>query len=249
MIFWRFANALQLNGKHSEAYDLSAWGKDNSALKRWLLHLPKPCGVFAASDAVAKSVLAVCRLAGISVPGDVAVIGVDDNKEICENTVPTLTSIHPDFVQGGRFAARLLARMLHGGRGLQKEVVFDASGIVRRGSTRVFRRKDAEVSVALERIWAPGGLQLAAKEVLSGFRASRRSAEIRFRRTTGRSVLQELSAARAEHAKALLADTRLPVSAVAGQCGYSSLAHFRETFRKATGCNPLAWRERSVRGK
>ena len=109
-----FANALRLNGRPFDAFDLSPGGKDNDAVKRWLANLPKPCGVFAANDIVAETTLAVCRLADISVPEDIAVIGVDDNEEICENTLPTLTSIHPDFRQGGRFAARLLARKLLG---------------------------------------------------------------------------------------------------------------------------------------
>ncbi len=237
-----FVRAMRLNGRSFDAFDLSPGGKDNDAVKRWLAKLPKPCGLFAASDAVAETALAVCRIAGISVPEEIAVIGVDDNEEICENTVPTLTSIHPDFRQGGRFAARLLARKLLSTSKPLPETVFAVSGIARRGSTRRFKRKDSCVAEALERIWKPGGERLTVKDVIAVFPCSRRNAEIRFRMATGRSILEELTASRVRIARQLLADTQLPVSSIAERCGYASVAHFRDTFRKATGHNPLKWR-------
>ena len=237
-----FANAMRLNGRPFDAFDLSPGGKDNDAVKRWLANLPKPCGVFAANDIVAETALAVCRLADISVPEDIAVIGVDDNEEVCENTLPTLTSIHPDFRQGGRFAARLLARKLLGHSKPLPKTEFAVSGITRRGSTRRFKRKDSCVADALERIWKPGGERLTAKDIVAGFPCSRRNAEIRFRLATGHSILEELAQARIRIARQLLTDTKLPVSAVAERCGYRSIAHFRDTFRKVTGYNPLEWR-------
>ena len=238
-----FANAMRLNGRPFDAFDLSPGGKDNDVVKRWLANLPKPCGVFAANDIVAETALAVCRLADISVPEDIAVIGVDDNEEICENTLPTLTSIHPDFRQGGRFAARLLARKLLGHSKTLPKTEFAVSGITRRGSTRRFKRKDSCVADALERIWKPGGERLTAKDIIAGFPCSRRNAEIRFRMATGRSILEELTEARVRIAYQLLTDTQLPISVVAERCGYASQAHFRDTFRKATGHNPLDWRK------
>ena len=71
-----------------------------------------PFGVMAADDEIAATAVSICRLSGIDIPNDIAVIGVDDNESLCENTVPTLSSVRPDFQQGGRFAARLLARMM-----------------------------------------------------------------------------------------------------------------------------------------
>ena len=238
-----FANAMKLNGRSFDAFDLSPKGKGHSSLKRWLLKLPKPCGIFAACDDVAGTALSVCRMMDISVPNDIAVIGVDDNEEICENTTPTLTSIHPDFRQGGRFAARLLARMLLGGQRKLSETTFAVAGIVRRGSTRRIKHKDSYVTAAIERIWRPGGERLTAKEIVGGFPCSRRNAEMRFRRATGHSIVDELTDARIHIARRLLAGTQLPVSAVANQCGYRSTAHFRTAFLKMSGFNPLAWRK------
>ena len=247
-----FAEAMKLNGHPVAATDVhptsaGVYGKDAARLRKWLLELPKPCGVMAADDEIAATAVSICRLSGIDIPNDIAVIGVDDNESLCENTVPTLSSVRPDFQQGGRFAARLLARMMRGGRSAHRETVFGVSGITRRGSTRVFKRRDAEVSAALERIWAPDGVSLSPKYVLAGFSCSRRNAEIRFRQATGKSVLEEIVAARMARAKTLLAGTTLSIPEIAAQCGYRYPANFRSAFITATGLNPLAWRKNNVK--
>ena len=239
-----FANALKLNGRKLISIDLPSIAKRIHSLKRWLVALPKPCGILAASDAIAETALNACRLLSISVPDEIAVIGVDDDEAICENTVPTLTSIRPDFRQGGRFAARLLARkILHPSNAIRTETTFSISGIVRRGSTRISKRRDDCVSAALEHIWSKDGASLTAKDILAMFPCSRRSAEMRFRQATGHSVLDELLKARINQAKRLLADTQLPVSTVIESCGYGSSTYFRDAFRKETGVNPLVWRK------
>lgn len=247
-----FAEAMKLNGHPVAATDVhptsaGVYGKDAARLRKWLLELPNPCGVMAADDEIAATAVSICRLSGIDIPNDIAVIGVDDNESLCENTVPTLSSVRPDFQQGGRFAARLLARMMRGGRSAHRETVFGVSGITRRGSTRMFKRKDAEVSAALERIWASDGVTLSPKDVLAGFSCSRRNAEIRFRQATGKSVLDEIVAARMARAKTLLAGTTLSIAEIAAQCGYRYSTNFRSAFITATGLNPLAWRKNNVK--
>ena len=242
-----FAAALRMNGKTLSRTDVLQGGKDNKRLRTWLDGLPKPCGLFVASDAIAATVLSVSRTSGIAVPDDIAIVGVDDNAELCESTSPTLTSIHPDFRQGGRLAARLLARKLIGKGKVQQTTVFAVSGIVRRGSTRRTKRRDECVASALERIWKPDGVRLSPRDIVADFPCSRRNAEIRFRRATGHSILEELTNARVDAAKRILSETSLPISSVAEQCGYVSIAHFRDAFRNATGANPLAWRKQNLR--
>ena len=247
-----FEEALKLNGYGLSTLDVhptstEIFAKDATNLKGWLKSLPKPCGIMAADDEIAATAISICRLSGIDVPNDIAIVGVDDNESLCENTVPTLSSVRPDFQHGGKFAARLLARMLRGGHNIQHKAVFGVSGISRRGSTRVFKRKDLEVSAALERIWAQDGTALAPKDVLAAFSCSRRNAEMRFRRATGKSVMEEIVAARMSRAKSLLSGTDLPIADIAALCGYRFPANFRDAFRNATGSNPLAWRKQDVR--
>lgn len=46
--------------------------------------LPYPCGVFAANDEMARAVVSACEKAGLNVPNDIAVVGVDNDESICE---------------------------------------------------------------------------------------------------------------------------------------------------------------------
>jgi LacI family transcriptional regulator len=243
-----FITTIEAKGGRADALDFnfsvnSGYARQAQRLRSWLLRLPKPCGLMAANDSAAEIVLSICRMADISVPSEIAVIGVDDVESICENTIPTLTSVRQDFRQGGRLAARILLKKLRGEDTTRRQAVFPMSWLVRRGSTRVFKQKDSEVSRTLERIWSPGGMTLSAKDVLSGFSCSRRNAEKRFKWITGRTVLEEISEARLYHAKKLLSETSLQVSDVASLCGYKVTAHFRRMFRDRTGVNPLAWRK------
>ena len=64
------------------------------------------------NDSRAQTVIDACRMAHLKIPGQIQVIGVDNEVEICENTFPTLTSILPDFEGSGYLAAQLLDRML-----------------------------------------------------------------------------------------------------------------------------------------
>ncbi len=242
-----FTSALQLNGKKLSKIDIPLGAMGNKNLLTWIQNLPKHCGLFAANDALAATVLSVCRTCGIAVPDDIAAVGVDDDVELCESTRPTLSSIHPDFRQGGRLAARLLAQKLVGKGNVPQTTVFAISGIVRRGSTRRTKRRDECVADAIERIWKPGGVHLSPKDITGKFPCSRRNAEIRFRMATGHSIHDEIMAVRIDTAKRLLAGTILPISSVAEQCGYTSVAHFRDAFRAATGLNPLAWRKNNVK--
>ncbi len=90
------------------------WGIEQKHLMEWLSGLSKPCGLFAAFDLLAKQVLDTCLAIGVNVPDDVAVIGVDDDETICENTVPTLSSVQSDFEGGAYRAAEFLDQLMRG---------------------------------------------------------------------------------------------------------------------------------------
>ena len=245
-----FARAIRLNGKPLAQFNLaSAFANRSPAefnrLRKWLLKLKKPCGLFAADDTIAESVLSASRFAGIAVPTELTVIGVDDNESICDHTLPTLTSIRPDFRQAGRLSARLLARKLLKSTRIPTETIYATSGLTRRSSTRLLLRADAAVSAALDKIYSEGGELLTCAKILKGFSCSRRNAEIRFRQATGHSLLDELIAARVEFAKDLLRNTVLPISEIGIRCGYRAQSRFIAVFKQTTGQSPLKWRQKA----
>lgn len=246
-----FVRSMARNGKAVTTLDLvqgiAARGASESIrLASWLRTVRKPCGILAADDSIAETILSICNQTDLVVPDDIAVIGVDDNEDICEHTSPTLTSIRPDFRQAGWFAARLLAKKILGAQNVPEETVFSISGIIRRGSTRIMKHADKAVSDALDRLRKPDGFRLTAREILSKFPCSRRNAEFRFRKATGHSVLQELMPVRIEHAKQLLVNSTLSISAIANACGYRYPAGLIRAFSAETGLTPQRWRRQAT---
>ena len=75
---------------------------DRTRLADWLHSLPKPAAVMAFYDPLAVQVLDVCHELGIAVPGQVSVLGVDNDGLLCEFAVPPLSSIQPDHERADR---------------------------------------------------------------------------------------------------------------------------------------------------
>jgi len=71
--------------------------------------------VFCYCDTVAAGVLNACRKAGISVPGQISLVGFDDN-ELCEIVDPPLTTIHQPKLKMGQQAMKMLLAGLDGER-------------------------------------------------------------------------------------------------------------------------------------
>lgn len=71
--------------------------------------------VFAGNDLMATGALRVLRERGLTVPGDVALVGFDDAEPVAEGADPPLTTVRQDVEGMGRLMARLLLGILNGG--------------------------------------------------------------------------------------------------------------------------------------
>lgn len=219
------------------------------ALARWVSSLPKPCGVFAANDEMAMHVISVCRKKGFRVPGDVAVVGVDDDHSICTSTTPTLSSIAPDWEAGAFMAVSALDRMRKA-RSVGMRETFRPMGVIGRGSTARFSETvNGRVVDAVDMIRARACSGLKACDVVKMMKSSRRLAELRFREVTGKSILEEIRRVRLENAKLLLSRTEVPMSVVANSSGWASLPSFCREFKEICGLTPMDWRKRVAHHK
>lgn len=213
------------------------------ALAEWLRTLPKPVGILAAADLLSAKIITAARIAGLSVPEEIAVIGIDNDEELCESFVPSLSSVEPDFFRSGVMAAEILNDLVsqHARRPIR--TTYPPLRIVRRKSTMRFEKTDKAVSDALELIRREACNGLAARDVFRLFPCSRRMAELRFRAATGRSVLEEIRAVRLTKAKDLLSGPPMKLEAVANFCGYKSAVAFSIFFKAETGQTPADWRK------
>ena len=106
---------------------------------------------------------------------------------------------------------------------------------MRRQSTRLFKRSDADVQAALELIRRKAADGLRARDVLATFPCSRRHAEIRFRSLTGRSVLEEIQDVRFARAMEFLKSPNVAIGAIAGRSGWPSELVLERFVKKRTG--------------
>ena len=91
-------------------------------------------GVVAASDLLAAGALQEFLAAGLAVPGDVAVVGYDDNRAAWDLPVP-LTTVAQPGEELGRRGARLLIDEARGAADHRHEAVVLRPHLVVRAST------------------------------------------------------------------------------------------------------------------
>jgi LacI family transcriptional regulator len=218
------------------------WERERDILANWLRRLPTPIGLFACNDDRGRQVLEACRIGELSVPTDVAVIGVDNDEVFCDLADPPLSSVTLNAETAGYRAAELLDSMMSGRDCSPRHLVVEALGVVTRNSTDVIAVADEDVSAALQFIRQEQGFGISVDSVADAVAVSRRSLERRFRETIGRTILEEIQLARIERAKRLLLKTKYPISKVAQMAGFGSTGYFVQMFHERVGKTPRKFR-------
>ncbi len=245
---------------------------DNSGeparLASWLAALPRHTAIFVVNDLTAIFVAETARKAGRIIPRDLTLIGADNDPAHCEKTHPTLSSIQLDFESAGFQSAKLLGEMLarktspklsrestlrprsghlsgeaalNGGGGLAAASIGPLMA-VRRESTMGHGRREARILEAVEIIRREACNGLTAESLAARFPGSRRLFELRFREAMGRSMLDEILHVRMQKVQTLLADTDIPIGAIADFCGFRSDRALRKIFLAREGVSMAKWR-------
>ena len=212
------------------------------ALEGWLKDLPKPAGVLAVNIDLGQQVIAAANHLGIAVPDELAVLGVGDDELLCRLTVPALSAIEPSGWQLGYEAGRLLHTLLRGGSADRGVVRVPPADLTPRRSTDTIAVPHPDARQALGFIRRRATEGILAKDVFAQVPASRRTLETAFRRYVGRSIYEEITRVRVEHAKRLLRTTERSVLEVAVASGFSSGARLAATFKRVVGQTPQRYR-------
>ena len=214
----------------------------------WLSKLPKPIGIWCAADTIAQRIHAAVLKLGLSIPDDVALLGIDNDEHLCNILTPTLSSIEPNSIVVGYQAAKRLDAKMDVRSSKSGKAVFDETpmkispvGVIVRQSTDVIASDDPQL-VAIARYIRSNALHgLLVSEVARHFDISKRTLERRFRKHFGRTVDQEITYLRLEHAKFLLRETLLPIAEISNRVGFDP-CYFTKAFRRGAGVSPNAYR-------
>ena len=216
-------------------------------LVRWIADLPKPCGVMAAFDQRAKNVLDACRTAQIDVPAQILVLGVDDEEYICENTLPSLSSILPDFNGGGFRAAEALQQIIDADCGANcsqpsASLLYGVRQIVERASTADVSGTARSVALACEFMRRNAADPIGIDDIATAAGTSRRLLEKHFRAVLNTTAAHELQRIRLELVKKQLEETDIPLERVGEKCGINAAAHLKRLFKRTFGMTMSSFR-------
>ena len=206
-------------------------------LSNFLRDLPKPAAVLGATDLEASNVLATCRNLSLDVPGQVAVLGTDDNEIFCNSMRPSLSSVHTDDHGLGRRAARELQKMLRNRRGSDAEsvILVPPTGVTERTSTRTVPPAGFLIRRALDYIRTNYQSGIDVGDVVRHLGVSPSLARTRFRQVLGKSIRDVIIETRLERVRKLLRTTSEPISRIAKLSGFTSACRLAHLFHAREG--------------
>jgi len=218
------------------------WEKHQQQLADWLISLPKPLGVMCCHDDRGPQVLDACRMAGLDVPNEVAVMGVDNDEFLCGLAIPSLSSVDVNAERIGYEAAATLDKMIRGKTKFEKPMFFPPLGVVARQSTDLVACDDPRIAAAVQLIQQHACNYLKVADIEKQLAVSRSSLNRRFKQIVGRSPKQEILRIQIETAKRQLVDTDAPIYVISQRVGFRETKYFIAVFRKLAGLTPRAYR-------
>jgi len=207
-----------------------------------------PLAVFAPDDDYAVSFIQVAIELDYRIPEDIVVLGANNDRAVCETCIVPVSSIDVDLGRLGYEGARVLDGLLRDDPDTPRRVVVPPLGIETRASTVVPSVSSKAVTAVQEYIREHFAEKITPQTVLQDLRLSRTSTFSRFRNAIGRTIGQEITRVRLEHACRLLTNTDYKIDAVARMSGYANTSAFCRLFRRVYQVSPAAFRDKGSLG-
>ena len=217
------------------------FGLEAPRMRKFLEGLPNGTAIFVAHDRRAQLVLGLCLELGYSVPERFAVLGVDDDRVICETMTPPLSSISLDGVNSGRLAARILDELM-GGVPVDPVLKLDFPRVITRQSTDTTAIGDTVMARTLAKLTADLSKPRRLNEVAAELGYSPRTLELKARKVFGCTLKEKVNRIRLNEAVRLLSNSELTVQEVAERCGFCGASHLGLHMKAAFGYPPGVFR-------
>jgi len=213
-------------------------------LLKWIERLRKPCAIYCIHDSIAIQLLMTCQRAGLDVPGEIALLGTD-NDEIIQDLYSTpISSIDPNFERAGWESCRVLKDILnHQIDNVAFKFRIPPKGVIERGTAENHPRSDSYVDQALEIIRNNIGTDFNVNDLMALLPLSRRALERKFQKQVGRTPKQEILYQRMNKVCHLLENTDIPLNEIATSLGFDEQRKLTRQFKQFSGITPLAYRK------
>ncbi len=235
--------------EHKKSRSRDLWYYKPSSLCKWLKNLPKPIALMACDDNQGHHITEACRITGIRIPEDVAVLGVDNDEMLCNLSDPPLSSVALDTEKGGYETARLMEKLVNNGFDSYHDVVVKPTQVITRHSTDIYATNDNYIAHALKYIHQNIEKNLSVSQVLEQVPLSRRSLEKRFMQITGYPVYEYIYNLRIEKFTKKLLETDQTIFEIALDLGLNDSKNIARQFKQVKGCTPMEYRKKYLIGK
>lgn len=221
------------------------WFYEKDNLSEWLRQVPKPIGIMACDDNQGINLIEACHAIGIKVPGEVSVIGVDNDEMLCSLGSTSLSSVHMNIQESGSRAAELIERMIADPDMPLEDVAMTPVKVIERMSTAAYATDDQQIEKAILFIHRSIHKKIFVKDVMQEVALSRRLLEIRFKQVTGKTLHQYISDLKLKRFSEMLLDSDEPVVNLALSLGETDTKTISRQFRQRYGLPPDEWRKRN----
>jgi LacI family transcriptional regulator len=215
------------------------WADCRQWLEGEISKLPKPLAVFALDDLLAVDVVEACLASGLSVPGDVAVLGVGNMQLACECAQVPISSIDEDAGGIAYAAARMLECLMNGEKLAVRQKVLPLRGLVLRRSTEAYAARHPAVVRALEWMQVNFGKNASNEQIAEAVGASVRALHYAFREDLGTTPARHLQRIRLERAREVLLQGGRKIGVVARECGFGTLRNLHRAHAREYGFSAL----------
>lgn len=229
-------------------YYMESWNEPTDRLHAWLLRLPRPIGVFAVHDPLARLVVDAASEAGLHVPEDAAIVGANNDEFVCSLSYPPLSSVEIAWNRIGTLAGKWVQALIDGRRAPTRPILVKPGPVHVRQSTAIAAVDDPGVRRVVRHLRSHLREPLTIGGACKALRLSRRAIERKFAEHLRTSPWDSLCRMRVEAAKSLLVRTSQPMSAIAEDCGFGNAERFSVVFRRHAGMSPSAFRKTAAGG-
>lgn len=221
---------------------------DFQHLREWLRALPKPASVLTASDDRAITVYEACDAERLAIPNDVSILSIDNDRLICDNLTPALSSIAPDHEKEGYAAAAMLSQLMRGGRiSRRHEYAYPIKSISVRASSLPAVTGAGLVHRALRLIRENVRRPATPDAIADALLVSRSLLDQRFRSIRGNTLHAEIEIAKLNEVKDMLETTSATIKEIAAACGFPDQFYLMRLFKRRFGTTMRDWRNTLVR--
>lgn len=209
---------------------------------RWLAaqlkQAPKPLGLFAPTDDAALEVIETCESAGLAVPEQVSLIGMDNSLLAVEAMHTPISSVDRNLEMVGYRGAELLDRLMQGKAPPREPLRIPPKGLIERKSSDLLAINHPGVARSLRFLWKNYQNPIGVEDLVKVAAMSRSALHQAFLEHIGRPPGRELHRVRIEQAKKILLQPGKKLEEMAGLCGYQSANSFCVAFKQTTGVSP-----------